>query len=108
VSPLEYEDKEKGLMLGEGDTHVLTLGDMNGMTTNYKESDYSSSAPSEGEGSDSDSASNVHGGDVEEIEVSSLHRASVHIPTTLSVSEPAHTRSSLPDCPMPVDAADIV
>ncbi|KAJ7840631.1 pheromone A receptor-domain-containing protein [Mycena leptocephala] len=93
VSPLE-------------DTHALTLGDMSGMTTNYKESDYSSSAPSEG--SDSDSESSVHGGDVEEIEVSSLHRASVHIPTTLSVSEPAHTRSSVPDCPMPVDAADIV
>ncbi|KAJ7840623.1 pheromone A receptor-domain-containing protein [Mycena leptocephala] len=27
VSPLEYEDKEKALMLGGGDAHALTLGD---------------------------------------------------------------------------------
>ncbi|KAJ7822241.1 pheromone B alpha 1 receptor [Mycena leptocephala] len=91
ISPLEYEEK----------AHGLSLGDVSGMLPDYKESDYSSSAPS----SDTES---VHGSDAEEIEVSSLHRASVHI--TLSPPEPAHVRrSGVPDGPMPVvDAADIV
>jgi hypothetical protein len=100
ISPLEYEDKEKALTLGDGDAHALTLGDVSGMLPDYKESDYSSSAPS----SDTEG---VHSAG-EEIEVPSLHRASVHI--TLSPPEPAHVRrSSVPDGPMPVvDAADIV
>ncbi|KAJ7930473.1 pheromone A receptor-domain-containing protein [Mycena leptocephala] len=87
------------LLLAQGDAHALTLGDVSRMLPDYKESDYSS-APS----SDTES---VHS-DAEEIEVSSLHRASVHI--TLSPPEPAHVRrSSVPDGPMPVvDAADIV
>ncbi|KAJ7822244.1 pheromone A receptor-domain-containing protein [Mycena leptocephala] len=104
ISPLEY-DADKARVLGEGEydpekAHGLTLGDVSGMLPDYKESDYSSSAPS----SDTES---VHS-DAEEIEVSSLHRASVHI--TLSPPEPAHVRrSGVPDGPMPVvDAADIV
>jgi hypothetical protein len=99
---MEYNADEAG---------TLTLADVGGMLPDCKETDYSSSAPPEGEGSDSDSASSVHGVDAEEIEVSSLHCASVHIPT---LPEPAHTctdpwRSSAADVPMPVvDAADIV
>ncbi|KAJ7930459.1 pheromone A receptor-domain-containing protein [Mycena leptocephala] len=106
ISPLEY-DADKARVLGEGEydpekAHGLTLGDVSRMLPDYKESDYSSSAPS----SDTES---VHGSDAEEIEVSSLHRASVHI--TLSPPEPAHVRraSASVDVPMPVvDAADIV
>ncbi|KAJ7930464.1 hypothetical protein B0H13DRAFT_2309424 [Mycena leptocephala] len=100
ISPLEYEDKEKALTLGDGDARVLSLGDVSDMLPDCNESDYSSSAPS----SDTESVHSAR----EEIEVSSLHRASVHI--TLSPPEPAHVRrSSVPDGPMPVvDAADIV
>jgi hypothetical protein len=105
ISPLEY-DADKARVLGEGEydpekAGSLTLGDVSGMLPDYKESDYSSSAPS----SDTES---VHSAG-EEIEVSSLHRASVHI--TLSPPEPAHVRraSASADVPMPVvDAADIV
>ncbi|KAJ7931933.1 hypothetical protein B0H13DRAFT_2651123 [Mycena leptocephala] len=81
ISPLEYEDKEKVLTLGEGDAHALSLADVGGMLPDYN--DYSSSAPSSS--SDMDSV----GGEGEEadIEVSSLHRTSVHIPSLL---EPAH------------------
>jgi hypothetical protein len=48
-------------------------------------------------------------GEGEELEVSSLHHAIVHIPIP-TLPEPAHTRrSSGPDVSMPVvDAADIV
>ncbi|KAJ7857992.1 hypothetical protein B0H13DRAFT_2574004 [Mycena leptocephala] len=105
VSLLEYEDKEKGLTLGDGDAHALTLGDASGMLPDYKESRYSSPSTL----SASPDTESVHSAG-EEIEVSPLCRASVHIPptTTLTPPEPAHIRrSSVPDVPMPVvDTAD--
>ncbi|KAJ7842324.1 pheromone A receptor-domain-containing protein [Mycena leptocephala] len=108
VSPLEYEDKEKALTLGEGDAHTLSLVDVGGMLPDYKVSDYSSSPSSSSSASSSASSDTESRGEEEgEIEVSSLHRTTMHIP---SLPEPAHTRrSSGPDVPMPaVDAADIV
>ncbi|KAJ7883809.1 pheromone A receptor-domain-containing protein [Mycena leptocephala] len=108
ISPLEY-DAEKTRMLGAGEHdggEKLTLGDVSGMLPDYKVSDYSSSASSlVSSASDTESVGGEQG--EAEIEVSSLHRASVHIPTP---PEPAHARrSSGPDVPMPVvDAADIV
>ncbi|KAJ7809993.1 pheromone B alpha 1 receptor [Mycena olivaceomarginata] len=102
MGALEY-DKEKSF-------GAMSFGDVSGMLPDYKESDYSS-APSSG--ASASSASRPHtpapapsSGVEDDIEVSSLHRASVH------VSEPApaflHPRHA-PDVPMPVhDAADIV
>ncbi|KAJ7803501.1 hypothetical protein B0H13DRAFT_2388965 [Mycena leptocephala] len=93
ISPLE-SDAEKAALEYEGAGGEkgmgLTLGDVSGMLPDYKE---------------------TCGGDAEEgdTEVSSLHRASVHI--TLSPPEPAHIRRASADVPMPVvvrDATDIV
>jgi hypothetical protein len=82
VSPLEYDAEKAG---------TVTLGDVSRMLP-----DYSSSAPS----SSSSDTESVGGEEGEEIEVSSLHRASVQI---FSLLEPAHTR------PASVrDAGDIV
>jgi hypothetical protein len=105
ISPLEYEDKEKVLTLGKGDAHALSLVDVGGMLPDYEVSDYSSSPSSSSASSSPSSDTESVGG--EEIEVSTLHRASVHISTA---PESAHVRrSSVPDVPMPVvDAADIV
>ncbi|KAJ7854238.1 hypothetical protein B0H13DRAFT_2358583 [Mycena leptocephala] len=68
-----------------------------------------SSSPSSASSASSDTES--VGGEDGEIEVSSLHRASVHIPTTLTPLEPVHVQRPSADVPMPVvvrDAADIV
>ncbi|KAJ7853001.1 hypothetical protein B0H13DRAFT_2359232 [Mycena leptocephala] len=99
ISPLEY-DAEK----------AQTLGDVSGMSPDYKESGYSS-FPSSASSAPSDTES-IHSAG-EEIEVSPLRCASVHIPptTTLTPPEPAHThvRRASADVPMPdMDAADIV
>ncbi|KAJ7852990.1 hypothetical protein B0H13DRAFT_2581362 [Mycena leptocephala] len=111
ISTLEYEDKEKGLTLGDGDTHALTLENVSEMLPDYKESDYSSSSYSASSSASSDTES-VGGEEEGEIEVSSLHRASMHIPIP-TPPEPAHThtRPASADVPMPVsvvDVADIV
>ncbi|KAJ7854247.1 hypothetical protein B0H13DRAFT_2673435 [Mycena leptocephala] len=106
ISPLRY-DAEKAETLEDGDAHALTLGDVSGMLPDYKESDCSSSAPSSS--SSAPSASSVHSeeeeGEAEEIEVSYLHRASVHI--TLCPPEPAHVRRPSADVPMPVVVRDV-
>jgi hypothetical protein len=59
----------------------LTLGDVSRMLLDYKESDYSSSTTSSAS-SDTESVGEEEGEGKGEIEVLSLHRASVHIPTT--------------------------
>ncbi|KAJ7852986.1 pheromone A receptor-domain-containing protein [Mycena leptocephala] len=105
VSLLEY-DAEKTRMLGAGEYdggEKLTLGDVSGMLPDHKESDYFSSPSVLSASPDTESVHSTG----EEIEVSSLHRASVHIPTA---PESAHVRrSSVLDSPMPVvDADDIV
>ncbi|KAJ7819152.1 pheromone A receptor-domain-containing protein [Mycena leptocephala] len=106
ISPLECEDKENALTLGDGDARALTLGDVSGMLPDDKESDYSS-PPSSASSASSDTES--MGGEEAEIEVSSLHCLSVHIPTTLSLPDLAPVRRASADVPMPVvDAADIV
>jgi hypothetical protein len=103
ISRLEYDVEKVG---------TLTLGDVSGMLPDYRGSDCCSSAPSSVSSSDTES---VGGEEEREIEVSSLHRVSVHIPipTTLAPPEPAHThiRRASADVPMPVsvvDAADII
>jgi hypothetical protein len=72
MGALEY-DKEKSF-------GAMSLGDMGGMLSDYKESDYSSSAPSSG--ASASSASRPHTpapAPEDDIEVSSLHCASVHV-----------------------------
>ncbi|KAJ7828607.1 hypothetical protein B0H13DRAFT_2680090 [Mycena leptocephala] len=76
ISGMEYDAEKAG---------TLTLADVGGMLPDYKTSDYSSSPTSSSASSDTESVHSAR----EEIEVSSLHRASVHIPGLL---EPAHTR----------------
>jgi hypothetical protein len=103
VSLLEYDAKKaRALAAGEYDGgEELMLGDVSAMLLDYEESDYSSSPTSSSASSDTES---VHSAG-EEIEVSPLHRASVHVPTmlTLTLPEPAHMR------PVSVrDAGDIV
>ncbi|KAJ7816989.1 hypothetical protein B0H13DRAFT_2459161 [Mycena leptocephala] len=88
ISTLEY-DAEKTW---------LWASIMRARVSDYSSSPSSSSSVSSSISSDTESV----GGEQEgEIEVSSLHRVSVHIPTTLSISKPAHTWSSGPDVPMP-------
>ncbi|KAJ7883812.1 pheromone A receptor-domain-containing protein [Mycena leptocephala] len=84
ISPLEYEDKEK-------------VSDCSSSPSSYSSASSSASSDTESVGEEEEG----------KIEVSSLHRTSVHISSLL---EPAHMRrSSALDGPMPVvDAADIV
>jgi hypothetical protein len=74
---MEYDAEKAG---------TLTLGDVSGMLLDYEVSDYSSSPTSSLASLDTESV----GGEREEIEVSSLHRVSMHIPTP-TPPEPAHT-----------------
>ncbi|KAF7344883.1 Pheromone B alpha 1 receptor [Mycena venus] len=88
---LDYDASKGDKSFGQ-----LSLGDGDGVLPDYKESDYS-----DPEKTDSSSASSVGGGE-DDIEISSLHRASVHttLAPVVAVPEPAHTRST-PDVPVP-------
>ncbi|KAJ7643171.1 pheromone B alpha 1 receptor [Mycena polygramma] len=119
---LDY-DKEKSF-----GALSLTMGDVGGMLPDYKESDYSTSSPTDSASStgspiSSDAASSrpaspspapshAHDEDAD-IEVSSLHRASVY-DSTLAPPEAARTHTRrVADVPMPAldtgrDVADIV
>ncbi|KAK7025127.1 pheromone B alpha 1 receptor [Favolaschia claudopus] len=90
-------DKEKtvGTLTSVGQ---LSLADMDGVLPDYKEGDYSEPEPTSAISSGSSSA-----GDIEEIDVSSLHRASVH---TTHLTIPAPQPTHVPDVPR--DAADMV
>ncbi|KAJ6600325.1 pheromone B alpha 1 receptor [Mycena vulgaris] len=104
---LSYVDKEKSLN-GAASFGALSLGDVGGLLPDYKEEDYSSPSSSSGSsaGSPTRPTTPVAPAADDDIEVSSLHRASVY----LSPPEPAHhAPRHVPDVPMvPVDAADIV
>jgi hypothetical protein len=92
ISPLEYEDKEKVLTLGHGDAHALTLDDVSGMLPDYKESDHSSfSLSSASSASDTESVGGEEevGEEEGEIEVSSLHRASVGVQIPIPTTRPS-------------------
>ncbi|KAJ6617170.1 pheromone A receptor-domain-containing protein [Mycena sp. CBHHK59/15] len=104
---LDYVDKEKTLN-NSASFGALSIGDVSGMLPDYKESDYSD-PPTSGSSSSSSvgSRSRAHTPtpptptthDDSDIEVSSLHRASVYV---VSPPEPAH----IGDAPRhPIDAS---